>query len=354
VFSDYARGGMRLSALMEQGVIYVLTHDSIGLGEDGPTHQPVEHLAMLRATPNINVYRPADIIETAECWERRWDRSTPSVLALSRQGLPMLREPGHPRTCRRGRLCAARTKGARDVTLLATGSEVEIAKAAADQLLAEKNIKRRCRFDAVLGEVRGAGRGPTATRCSGRRRASASRPRPGSAGTAGSADGAFVGMESFGAVAPAADLYEHFGITADAGHAEAGARTDRQGRRMSGGTDLEDRTWKCWSAATAMSRGLDAVSATGLRDLADARRSGRGDRRIDNPGGDVNPDAVAAPWFTPLAGDDRLPVHFVGDCVGPVAESGLAATPIGAIALMENLRFHPEAQRRSRTVSPCG
>ncbi|MBW8285646.1 MAG: transketolase, partial [Rhizobium sp.] len=92
VFSDYARGGMRLSALMGLPVVYVLTHDSIGLGEDGPTHQPVEHLAMLRATPNLNVFRPADIIETAECWEiALTEKATPSVLALSRQALPMLR-----------------------------------------------------------------------------------------------------------------------------------------------------------------------------------------------------------------------------------------------------------------------
>ena len=92
-FADYARGAMRLSALMRQRVIYVMTHDSIGLGEDGPTHQPIEHLAMLRATPNLNVFRPADIIETAECWElalKSEDR--PSVLVLSRQNLPMLRQ----------------------------------------------------------------------------------------------------------------------------------------------------------------------------------------------------------------------------------------------------------------------
>ena len=92
-FADYARGAIRLSALMGQRVIYVMTHDSIGLGEDGPTHQPIEHLAMLRATPNLNVFRPADIIETAECWElalKSEDR--PSVLVLSRQNLPMLRQ----------------------------------------------------------------------------------------------------------------------------------------------------------------------------------------------------------------------------------------------------------------------
>ena len=109
-FADYARGAMRLSALMGQRVIYVMTHDSIGLGEDGPTHQPIEHLAMLRATPNLNVFRPADIIETAECWElalKSEDR--PSVLVLSRQNLPMLRQAACQRQpVRQGRLCVAR------------------------------------------------------------------------------------------------------------------------------------------------------------------------------------------------------------------------------------------------------
>ena len=112
-FADYARGAMRLSALMGQRVIYVMTHDSIGLGEDGPTHQPVEHLAMLRATPNLNVFRPADIIETAECWElalKSEDR--PSVLVLSRQNLPMLRQAHARRTARRAApMCCAKPSG---------------------------------------------------------------------------------------------------------------------------------------------------------------------------------------------------------------------------------------------------
>src|SRR5690606_19177477 len=91
VFSDYAPGAIRLSALMGQRVVYVLTHDSIGLGEDGPTHQPVEHLAMLRATPGLQVFRPADIVETAEAWELALSANAPSVLALTRQNLPTLR-----------------------------------------------------------------------------------------------------------------------------------------------------------------------------------------------------------------------------------------------------------------------
>jgi transketolase len=187
VFSDYARGGMRLSALMEQGVVYVLTHDSIGLGEDGPTHQPVEHLAMLRATPNINVYRPADIIETAECWELALrDRSTPSVLALSRQGLPMLRETGSSENLSaRGAYVLHQPKRARDVTLLATGSEVEIARKAADNC-------STCTGSAPQSSRCRAGRSSrrrikaTATRCSAPPRALRLKPLPGWAGIAGS------------------------------------------------------------------------------------------------------------------------------------------------------------------------
>jgi len=217
VFSDYARGGMRLSALMEQGVVYVLTHDSIGLGEDGPTHQPVEHLAMLRATPNMNVYRPADIIETAECWELALrDRTTPSVLALSRQGLPMLRQGQSSENCSaRGAYVLHEPEGKRDVTLLATGSEVEIARQAADQLMDRNGLRAAVvsmpcweKFEAqdqayrdeVLGTVP--------------RIAIEAAGRLGWDRWIGS-DGAFVGMDSFGASAPAPALYEHFGITAD-------------------------------------------------------------------------------------------------------------------------------------------
>ncbi|APG94114.1 transketolase [Sinorhizobium americanum] len=223
VFSDYARGAMRLSALMGLPVIYVLTHDSIGLGEDGPTHQPVEHLAMLRATPNLNVFRPADIIETAECWEiALGERSRPSVLALSRQALPMLRRTdGEENLSSLGAYVLMEAQGPRDLTLLATGSEVEIAVAAAERLQVEEGIEAAVvsmpcweKFEVqdpsyqtqVLGDapriaIEAAGRlgwdrwmGP---------------------------DGTFVGMTGFGASAPAADLYRHFGITADRVVAEA-------------------------------------------------------------------------------------------------------------------------------------
>ena len=218
VFTDYARGAMRLSALMGQRVIYVMTHDSIGLGEDGPTHQPVEHLAMLRATPNINVFRPADIIETAEAWELALETADrPTVLVLSRQGLPMLRSAHAKDNCSaRGAYMLHEPKSGRDVTILSTGSEVEIAKAAADRLLAEKNIRAAVvsmpcweLFEAQDAAYRNAvlGKAP--------RIAVEAAARLGWDRWIGE-DGAFIGMTGFGASAPAADLYRHFGITTDA------------------------------------------------------------------------------------------------------------------------------------------
>jgi Transketolase len=139
VFSDYMRGAIRLSALMQQRVIYVLTHDSIGLGEDGPTHQPIEHLAMLRATPNLQVFRPCDAVETAEAWECALESSsTPSVLALSRQGLPTVRsERTNENLVAKGGYVLSTVRGHRDLTLIATGSEIAIAMEARDALVAE-------------------------------------------------------------------------------------------------------------------------------------------------------------------------------------------------------------------------
>ena len=136
VFSDYCRNSIRLSAMMGIRVIYVLTHDSIGLGEDGPTHQPIEHLAGLRAIPNLLVFRPGDAVETAECWELALahDR-TPSVLALSRQALPTLRpQQTEDNLCARGGYVLAEADGARAVTLIGTGSELQIAMQARAQL----------------------------------------------------------------------------------------------------------------------------------------------------------------------------------------------------------------------------
>lgn len=217
-FADYARGAMRLSALMGQRVVYVMTHDSIGLGEDGPTHQPIEHLAMLRATPNLNVFRPADIIETAECWELALKaKDRPSVLVLSRQNLPMLRTmaPGANRSAR-GAYLMREALGRRDVTLLATGSEVEIARAAADLLHERHKIRAALvsmpcwelfeeQDSAYRAEV--LGKAP--------RIAVEAAARMGWDRWIGER-GDFVGMTGFGASAPASDLYRHFGITAEA------------------------------------------------------------------------------------------------------------------------------------------
>ena len=156
VFSDYARGAIRLAALMGVRAVYVLTHDSIGLGEDGPTHQPVEHLASLRAMPNLNVFRPADAIETAECWELALAaRKTPSVLSLSRQNLPTLERPVAENLSARGAYVLQEPEGGRDVTLLATGSEVAIALEAA-KLLQILGKRAAVVSDAELRAVRGA------------------------------------------------------------------------------------------------------------------------------------------------------------------------------------------------------
>jgi transketolase len=216
VFSDYARGAIRLSALMGLRVIYVLTHDSIGLGEDGPTHQPVEHLASLRAMPNLNVFRPADAIETAECWELALNaKTTPSVLSLSRQNLPTLERPVSENLSARGGYVLQEAEGARDVTLIATGSEVSIALEAAKLLAAQGKRAAvvslpsfelfAAQDDAYRAKVLGAAPrvGVEAAVRFGWDRWLGERS-------------AFIGMSGFGASAPADALYAHFGITPEA------------------------------------------------------------------------------------------------------------------------------------------
>ncbi|MGD9868746.1 MAG: transketolase, partial [Hyphomicrobiales bacterium] len=216
VFTDYCRPSIRLSALMGKRVIYVMTHDSIGLGEDGPTHQPVEHLAALRAIPNLNVYRPADAVECAECWELALTTpESPSILALTRQNLPTFRtRHGEENKCARGAYVAVEPRGGRDVTLLATGSEVPLALEAAE-MLARKGT-RAAVVSMPCWELFEAQ--PPAYR----RKVLGAAPRVAvEAGVRMGWDkwlegGAFVGMSGFGASAPAEQLFEHFGITAKA------------------------------------------------------------------------------------------------------------------------------------------
>ena len=228
-FADYCRPAIRLSALMGVPVTYVMTHDSIGLGEDGPTHQPVEIIASLRAIPNLCVIRPADVIETAEAWEiAATQTDTPTLLCLSRQGLPCVRTThmDENRTAL-GAYVLRDTDGPRDVTLIATGSEVELALDAAE-MLATDGIKAAVvsapsfdlfarQSDAYQAQVRGTA------------------PRVGVEAAIRQGwdifldrDDAFIGMTGFGASAPAADLYRHFGITAQAVAQAARAKLGEQ------------------------------------------------------------------------------------------------------------------------------
>ncbi|MEO1918248.1 MAG: transketolase C-terminal domain-containing protein, partial [Paracoccaceae bacterium] len=198
-------------------VTYVMTHDSIGLGEDGPTHQPVEQVASLRAMPNINVFRPADAVETAEAWEIAvMANGTPSIMALSRQGLPLLRtDHTEENLTAKGAYVLRDTDGNRDVTLIATGSEVEIAMNAADilaadgikaavvsapcfELFAEQPVDYR---KATLGTAPRVGIEALIEQGWGKMLGDNS---------------AFIGMTGFGMSAPAGELYKKFGITADA------------------------------------------------------------------------------------------------------------------------------------------
>jgi transketolase len=222
VFLDYMRGGVRLSALMGLRVIYVLTHDSIGVGEDGPTHQPIEHLAILRATPNFLLFRPADAIETAEAYEIALaSRTTPSAMALSRQNLAAVRlEASKENLTAKGAYVLRDTDGKRDVTFLATGSEVELAVAAAEKLKAEgvraAVVSMPCwrLFEQQPAEYQAQVLG------------TAPHVAIEAAGRFGwdrwiGANGAFIGMNGFGASGPAGQVYKHFGITTDAAVAAA-------------------------------------------------------------------------------------------------------------------------------------
>jgi transketolase len=228
VFADYMRPAIRLGALMRQRVIHVLTHDSIGLGEDGPTHQPIEQLASLRAMPHVHVYRPADTMETAECWElavRRHDG--PSLLVLTRQALPLLRFDTAENRCALGGYVLAEAEGPRQATLIATGSEVSLAMEARAKL-AEAGIQTAVvslpcwdLFEAQDAEYRAAVLG-TAFRVGIEAACEFGWDRwlgP---------DGVFIGMTGFGASAPADVLYKFFGITADAAVAAVRKRLGKE------------------------------------------------------------------------------------------------------------------------------
>ncbi|MEP5760608.1 MAG: transketolase [Litoreibacter sp.] len=222
-FTDYARGSMRLSALMGVPATYVMTHDSIGLGEDGPTHQPVEHLAMLRATPNMNVVRPADAVETAEAWELALtSKSTPHVMALSRQGLPTLRTAHTLKNqTAHGAYVLAEAVEKRQAILMATGSEVAIAMEAKALLEADgigtRVVSMPCwelfaeQDESYRRKVLPAG--PVRVAIEAGVRFGWDQWLMGERGRREKCD--FVGMDSFGASAPANVLYEHFGITAE-------------------------------------------------------------------------------------------------------------------------------------------
>jgi transketolase len=230
VFADYARPAIRLSALQQARVIYVMTHDSIGLGEDGPTHQPVEHLMSLRAMPNLDVYRPADVVETAECWELALRKADgPSVLALTRQNLPQVRTEASENLSARGAYRLRAAAAPRKVVLLATGSEVEVALATAEALegqgIGADIVSMPCweRFDAQdavwrAGLIPGdalivsieAGATLGWERYTGR-------------------DGLNIGLDRFGASAPAGDLFKRFGFTAEAIAPQILAALENQG-----------------------------------------------------------------------------------------------------------------------------
>jgi transketolase len=217
VFSDYCRPAIRLAALMKQRVIHVMTHDSIGLGEDGPTHQPVEHLAALRAMPNVNLFRPADATETAECWQLALEAAeTPSILALTRQKLePARTEFSETNLCARGAYELRPASDAAQVSLFATGSEVEIAMAAGQELekvgIATRVVSVPCfeLFEAQSREYRAEIIGAAPVRI-----AIEAAVRQGWDRYVGT-EGGFIGMTGFGASAPYQELYAHFGITAE-------------------------------------------------------------------------------------------------------------------------------------------
>ena len=217
VFSDYCRNAIRLSAIQQQRVVYVMTHDSIGLGEDGPTHQPVEHLVSLRAMPNLTVFRPCDTVETAECWDLALKNSKgPTLLALSRQNLPQLRNDVSENQSAKGGYRLRAASAARKVVLIATGSEVELAMKVADALEATGqgadvvSMPSWERFDAQADGYRAELLPADVLKVSIEAGVTLGWQR-----YTGN-DGINIGIDSFGASAPAEALFDHFGFSVDA------------------------------------------------------------------------------------------------------------------------------------------
>jgi transketolase len=226
VFSDYSRPAIRLGALMGVRAIHVLTHDSIGLGEDGPTHQPVEHLAALRAIPNLLVFRPADTVEAMECWKIALETKTaPSAMALSRQKTPAVRTvAGTENLSAKGAYEIKPASGEAKATLFGTGTELALALKAAETLEAEGVPTRVVSVPCVeLFEQQDAAYRASVIGRGTIRVAVEAAIKQGWEGFIGE-DGAFIGMTGFGASAPAEVLYDKFGITADAVVAAVKAR----------------------------------------------------------------------------------------------------------------------------------
>jgi transketolase len=217
VFSDYCRNAIRLSAIQQQRVVYVMTHDSIGLGEDGPTHQPVEHLVSLRAMPNLTVFRPCDTVETAECWDLALKNSKgPTLLALSRQNLPQLRNDVSENQSAKGGYRLRAASAARKVVLIATGSEVELAMKVADALEVAGqgadvvSMPSWERFDAQADGYRADLLPADVLKVSIEAGVTLGWQR-----YTGN-DGINIGIDGFGASAPAEALFDHFGFSVDA------------------------------------------------------------------------------------------------------------------------------------------
>jgi len=213
-FADYSRPAIRLCALMKQRVIHVMTHDSIGLGEDGPTHQPVEHLAALRAIPNCYLYRPCDGIETAECWELALkNRTAPAILSLTRQGVSTVRDDSTDNKSAKGAYIIKDSKGAPKVTIFASGSEVELALQAAEKIGDGARVVSVPCMDLFFEQSSDY---IQSLICNDSKKiAIEAAVRQGWDAIIGP-HGTFIGMKSFGDSAPAGTLYKHFGITAEA------------------------------------------------------------------------------------------------------------------------------------------